>query len=295
MPHGCADGRRASPSDRLTRGARHPGSWSSRQWGQVTLTKDPGAPPRSIATAGNAVATVRRTAPEANGGPAILKYTAVSNPGSKTCSTVRSNEDLYGPRPHRLRQLHLPGDRRQCRGQEFTLGRLERCQTYGPCGIGTSRHVARSACSRTVSVLWLRPQSVAVRRRRLHRSGSPGRGGSTGAARSSAWICDSSSTCNTSAPSGRFTYNPTMSRTLSMNSGSGDSLTVSRRTPDPADGRLTHGRGLGHQTRRSVRGVGRSLREGLGDDSLDRRVGDRAGRPAARLVVQPVEPTPLWL
>ena len=47
--------------------------------------------------------------------------------------------------------------------------------------------------------------------------------------RSSAWIWDFSSTHNTSAPSGGLRYRPTMSRTLSTNSGSGESLKVSTR------------------------------------------------------------------
>jgi hypothetical protein len=51
------------------------------------FAKVPGAPTRPVATAGNALATVRWTAPRSNGGSAILKYTVFSNPGSKTCST----------------------------------------------------------------------------------------------------------------------------------------------------------------------------------------------------------------
>ena len=42
--------------------------------------------------------------------------------------------------------------------------------------------------------------------------------------RSNAWIWVFSSTQSTIATSGGFRYNPTMSRTLSMNCGSGDSL-----------------------------------------------------------------------
>ena len=44
--------------------------------------------------------------------------------------------------------------------------------------------------------------------------------------RSRAWICVFSSTQSTTARSGGFMYRPTMSRTLSMNSGSVDSLKV---------------------------------------------------------------------
>src|SRR5262245_27418555 len=53
--------------------------------------------------------------------------------------------------------------------------------------------------------------------------------GNNGCVRSKAWICDFSSTHNTSARSGGSRYNPTMSRTFSTNSGSGDSLNVSVR------------------------------------------------------------------
>ena len=63
----------------------------------------------------------------------------------------------------------------------------------------------------------------------MRRSGVPGTSGSTGEVRSSAWIWDFSSTHSTTAASGGLRYNPTMSRTLSMNSGSGDSLKVSVR------------------------------------------------------------------
>jgi hypothetical protein len=47
--------------------------------------------------------------------------------------------------------------------------------------------------------------------------------------RSSAWICDFSSTQRTTAWSGGFMYSPTMSRTLSISSGSFDSLNVALR------------------------------------------------------------------
>ncbi len=57
----------------------------------------------------------------------------------------------------------------------------------------------------------------------------PGRIGSSGWLRSRAWIWAFSSTHSTSALSGGFRYSPTMSRTLSMNNGSGDSLKVSLR------------------------------------------------------------------
>ena len=59
--------------------------------------------------------------------------------------------------------------------------------------------------------------------------GRPGISGRIGAVRSSAWIWVFSSTHSTTAASGGFRYRPTMSRTLSMNSGSGDSLNVSIR------------------------------------------------------------------
>jgi hypothetical protein len=50
--------------------------------------------------------------------------------------------------------------------------------------------------------------------------------GKQGAVRSSAWICDFSSTHKTRAFSGGARYNPTTSRTLSMNWGSVDSFHV---------------------------------------------------------------------
>src|SRR6266508_3949793 len=53
--------------------------------------------------------------------------------------------------------------------------------------------------------------------------------GNVGAVRSSAWICDFSSTHSTSAACGGSRYNPTTSRTLSMNCGSVDSFQVSTR------------------------------------------------------------------
>src|SRR5215472_2395703 len=53
--------------------------------------------------------------------------------------------------------------------------------------------------------------------------------GSRGWVRSNAWIWLFSSTHSTSARSGGCRYNPTMSRTFSMNSGSFDSLNVSVR------------------------------------------------------------------
>jgi len=56
---------------------------------------------------------------------------------------------------------------------------------------------------------------------------TPGISGSTGAERSSAWICAFSSTQSTTAASGGFRYRPTMSRTLSMSCGSGESLNAS--------------------------------------------------------------------
>lgn len=53
--------------------------------------------------------------------------------------------------------------------------------------------------------------------------------GNMGAVRSSACICDFSSTHSTIALSGGSRYNPTTSRTLSMNNGSVDSFHVSTR------------------------------------------------------------------
>src|SRR6266540_811488 len=59
--------------------------------------------------------------------------------------------------------------------------------------------------------------------------GSIGSIGSIGCERSSAWICDFSSTHSTTACSGGWWYSPTTSTTLSTNSGSVDSLKVSTR------------------------------------------------------------------
>src|SRR5947209_9838098 len=60
-------------------------------------------------------------------------------------------------------------------------------------------------------------------------SGIPGRIGSIGAVRSSAWIWDFSSTESTTALSGGFRYKPTTSRTLASSSGSVENLNVSDR------------------------------------------------------------------
>lgn len=59
------------------------------------------------------------------------------------------------------------------------------------------------------------------------RSGSPGVIGRIGWVRSRAWIWLFSSTHNTTALTGGFRYSSTMSRTLSTNSASTDSLNVS--------------------------------------------------------------------
>ena len=89
--------------------------------------------------------------------------------------------------------------------------------------------------------------------------GVPGISGSTGAVRSSAWIWDFSSTHSTTAASGGLRYSPTMSRTLSMNCGSGDSLKSRpvrlepERPPDPADRGLVHAGRRGHRPGRPVR------------------------------------------
>jgi hypothetical protein len=53
--------------------------------------------------------------------------------------------------------------------------------------------------------------------------GHPGIIASTGAVRSSAWICGFSSRLNTAAFVGRAKYRPTTSRILSISSGSGES------------------------------------------------------------------------
>ena len=130
-------------------------------------------------------------------------------------------------------------------------------------------------------------------------AGTPGISGSTGAVRSSAWICDFSSTHSTTAASGGLRYSPTMSLTLSMNCGSGrelERLDLMRlepeRPPDPADRALAHpGRGR-HRARRPMRRVRRLLLERLHDHPLDVLVADRARLARPRLVMQPVETAP---
>ena len=59
----------------------------------------------------------------------------------------------------------------------------------------------------------------------VRRSAWPGRRGSTGAVRSQAWICGVSSTQKPAACGGGLSYTPTRSRTVSMRTGSGDSVT----------------------------------------------------------------------
>ena len=106
------------------------------------------------------------------------------------------------------------------------------------------------------------------------------------AVRSSAWIWVFSSTHSTTAASGGFRYSPTMSRTLSMNCGSGDSLNESvqmrlqpERTPDSAHRRLGHPRRVRHRTRRPMRRIRRCLLQRLHDHPLDVVVADRPRRP----------------
>ncbi len=60
-------------------------------------------------------------------------------------------------------------------------------------------------------------------------SGTPGRSGSTGAARSSAWAWGFSSTHSTTALSGGLRYRPTTSRTLASSCGSVENLKLSAR------------------------------------------------------------------
>jgi hypothetical protein len=85
-----------------------------------------------------------------------------------------------------------------------------------------------------------------------------------------------------------------MSRTLSMNCGSGDSSKLSARwglsPPDPTHRGLVEARRLGHRPRRPMRGVRRSLLQGLDDHPLHVLVADLAGRTRTGLVVQTVEP-----
>ena len=90
-----------------------------------------------------------------------------------------------------------------------------------------------------------------------------------------------------------------MSRTLSMNCGSGDSLNASvwcGFSPNARQIRLTArlahpGRGR-HRARRPVRRVRRLLLERLHDHPLDVLVADRARLARPRLVMQPIEAAP---
>src|SRR4051794_25511738 len=88
-----------------------------------------------------------------------------------------------------------------------------------------------------------------------------------------------------------------MSRTLSMNCGSGESLNASvccgaqrERPPDPTDRALAHPGRRRHRTRRPMRRVRRLLLERLHDHPLNILICDRARLPWPRLVVEPIDP-----
>jgi hypothetical protein len=88
-------------------------------------------------------------------------------------------------------------------------------------------------------------------------------------------IWDFSSTQNTTPASGGLRYSPTMSRTLSMNWGSGDSLGAlclmglePEGSPDAADRRLVQARRRRHRPHGPVRGVERLLLQRLDDNPL---------------------------
>ena len=88
-----------------------------------------------------------------------------------------------------------------------------------------------------------------------------------------------------------------MSRTLSMNSASVDSLKLSsamwlktERPPDQADRGLGHACGLGHGTSRPMRGaIGRPVLQGLYDHRLHLVIGDGPLGSRPRLVEQPFQ------
>src|SRR5207237_813310 len=118
----------------------------------------------------------------------------------------------------------------------------------------------------------------------------------TGAVRSSAWICDLTSTQRTTTRSGGSRYKPTTSRTLV------DELRVARqlprlapmrlqpeRAPDPCDRTLRQPELGGQRTRRPVRRVlGRRLQRAH-DHLLHLGVVDRPRPPRPRLVDETVE------
>jgi hypothetical protein len=89
-----------------------------------------------------------------------------------------------------------------------------------------------------------------------------------------------------------------MSRTLSMNCGSGESLNVSLWWGLSANARqirltaVTHPGRLSHRARRPVRRVRRLLLERLDDHPLDITVADRTRLTRTRLIMQPIKTTP---
>ena len=71
-----------------TQSAGNPDASGSRSYTFTAQAGPPGPPTGSTATAGSSSATVSWTAPAVNGGAAVTGYTAMSNPGSKTCTTT---------------------------------------------------------------------------------------------------------------------------------------------------------------------------------------------------------------
>lgn len=61
-----------------------------------STTSAPTAPQAVHAVAGDASAIVRWTAPQSNGGAAIEKYTATSQPGAQTCTTTTTSCTVKG-------------------------------------------------------------------------------------------------------------------------------------------------------------------------------------------------------
>ena len=127
----------------------------------------------------------------------------------------------------------------------------------------------------------------------MRRSACPGRIGSVGCVRSSAWIWLFSSAHSTSARSGGLRYRPTISRTFSINCGSVDSLNVSVRCgcrPKAFQIRCTalarHARRRRHRANAPVRGIPRRGFQRLDHHRLDLVIGDAPRCATARLVQQ---------
>ena len=129
------------------------------------------------------------------------------------------------------------------------------------------------------------------------RWGVPGSSGSTGAVRSSACTWVFSSTHSTRAAWGGLRYSPTMSRTLSMNCGSVESLNASVRcglSPNARQIRLTAVWFMPQRPRqrpgRPMGGIGGGGLQGGDDDPFDVLVGELARGARAGFVDQSLQP-----